>query len=168
MVLKNGKNNSLMKWYVPLAYLLLWRRYTTILDTAVKGTTWGFGAKKIPVGPALHYVTQTLLWRYFRFLFLFSVLLFYKRFDVLSSRLFFFRFLIQSVIQSHIQTVKRSVIRSVTRSVIRSVIRSGPDFIDAKLKQSRTYQVRCRVEDFNPEPSALITILIGFWRWLAG
>ena len=168
MVLKNGKNNSLMKWYVPLAYLLLWQHYTTILDTAVKVTTWGFGAKKIPVGPALHYVTQTLLWRYFRFLFLFSVLLFYKRFDVLSSRLFFFRFLIQSVIQSHIQTVKRSVIRSVTRSVIRSVIRSGLDFIDAKLKQSRTYQVRCRVEDFNPEPSALITILIGFWRWLAG
>ena len=102
------------------------------------------------------------------FSFFFSVLLFYKRFDVLFSRLFFFRFLIQSVIQSHIQTVKRSVIRSVTRSVIRSVIRSGPDFIDAKLKQSRTYQVRCRVEDFNPEPSALITILIGFWRWLAG
>ena len=126
------------------------------------------GQKKIPVGPALHYVTQTLLWRYFRFLFLFSVLLFHKRFDVLFSRLFFFRFLIQSVIQSHIQTVKRSVIRSVTRSVIRSVIRSGPDFIDVKLKQSRTYQVRCRVEDFNPEPSALITILIGFWRWLAG
>ena len=41
MVLKNGKNNSLMKWYVPLAYLLLWRHYTTILDTAVKVTTWG-------------------------------------------------------------------------------------------------------------------------------
>ena len=46
MVLKNGKNNSLMKWYVLLAYLLLWRHYTTILDTALKVTTWGFGAKK--------------------------------------------------------------------------------------------------------------------------
>ena len=142
------------------SYILLFRMPNIKeSDTAVKVTTWGFGAKKIPVGPALHYVTQTLLWRYFRFSFLFS-----KRFDVLFSRLFFFRFLIQSVIQSHIQTVKRSVIRSVTRSVIRSVIRSGPDFIDVKLKQSRTYQVRCRVEDFNPEPSALITILIGFWR----
>ena len=123
------------------SYILLFRMPNIKeSDTAVKVTTWGFGAKKIPVGPALHYVTQTLLWRYFRFSFLFSVLLFYKRFDVLFSRLFFFRFLIQSVIQSHIQTVKRSVIRSVTRSVIRSMIRSGPDFIDAKLKQSRTYQ----------------------------
>ena len=38
-----------------------WWRYTTLLDTAVKVTTWGFWVqkKKFPVGSALHYVTQT-------------------------------------------------------------------------------------------------------------
>ena len=73
------------------SYILLFRMPNIKeSDTAVKVTTWGFGAKKIPVGPALHYVTQTLLWRYFRFSFLFSVLLFYKRFDDL---LFFFSIL---------------------------------------------------------------------------
>ena len=34
------------------------------LNTAVKVTTWGFGAKKnLPVRYVLHYATQTLFWR---------------------------------------------------------------------------------------------------------
>ena len=34
------------------------------LYTAVKVTTWGFGTKKknLPLGSALHYVTQALFW----------------------------------------------------------------------------------------------------------
>ena len=33
------------------------------LNTAVKVTTWGFGAKKnLPVRSVLHYATQTLFW----------------------------------------------------------------------------------------------------------
>ena len=44
-------NNWLMKWFVPLACLCPWWHYTKLLDTAVKVTTWSFGAKKLPVGP---------------------------------------------------------------------------------------------------------------------
>ena len=46
-------------------------------------------------------------------------------------------------------------------------IRYGPDFVEAKLEQSRTNPVGCWVGDFDREPSALKTILIGIWRWLA-
>ena len=38
--------------------------HTTLLDTAVKVTTWGFGAKKkrLLEGLTLYFVTQTLFW----------------------------------------------------------------------------------------------------------
>ena len=35
-----------MKKYLPLACLSPWRHYTTLIDTAVKVTTWGLGIKK--------------------------------------------------------------------------------------------------------------------------
>ena len=53
----------LMKWYVPRDCLHPWWHYTTSLDTALKVTTWGFWAeKKLLMGLALYYVTQTLFW----------------------------------------------------------------------------------------------------------
>ena len=52
--------NWLIKWYIPFACLRPWWHYTTLLDTAVKVTTWGFWAKKLPEGPMLYFVMQTL------------------------------------------------------------------------------------------------------------
>ena len=51
----------MIKWYIPLACLHPWWHYTTLLDTAVKVNTWGFWAKKLPEGPMLYFVMQTLL-----------------------------------------------------------------------------------------------------------
>ena len=42
-------------------------------------------------------------------------------------------------------------------------IRYGPDFVEAELEQSRTNPVGCWVGDFDREPSALKTILIGIF-----
>ena len=36
----------MIKWYIPLACLHPWWHYTTLLDTAVKVTKWGFWVKK--------------------------------------------------------------------------------------------------------------------------
>ena len=38
--------NWLMKWYISLACLYPWLHFTTILNTTVKVTTWGFWAKR--------------------------------------------------------------------------------------------------------------------------
>ena len=48
--------------YLSLAFVHGGTTQHSSLYTAMKVTTWGFGAKKkdLPVGSALHYVTQTL------------------------------------------------------------------------------------------------------------
>ena len=59
--MEEGVTYWLIKWYIPFACLRPWWHYTTLLDTAVKVTTWGFWAKKLPEGPMLYFVMQTLL-----------------------------------------------------------------------------------------------------------
>ena len=52
--------------YLSLAFVHGSTTQHSSLYTAVKVTTWGFGKKKkkknLPVGSALHYVTQALFW----------------------------------------------------------------------------------------------------------
>ena len=52
--------------YLSLAFVHGSTTQHSSLYTAVKVTTWGFGEKKkkknLPVGSALHYVTQALFW----------------------------------------------------------------------------------------------------------
>ena len=50
--------------YLSLAFVHGSTTQHSSLNTAVKVTTWGFGAKKnLPVRSVLHYATQTLFWR---------------------------------------------------------------------------------------------------------
>ena len=52
-----------MKRYLPFACLSLWRHYISLIDTAVKVTTWGLGIKNnFIVWPASYYFLQTLFW----------------------------------------------------------------------------------------------------------
>ena len=50
---------------MPIASLCPWWHYATLLETAVKVTTWGIYAKKKKKNleePTLYFVTQTLFW----------------------------------------------------------------------------------------------------------
>lgn len=70
----------LKKWYLPLSFLCSWLHYKTLHDAAMKVTTWGFGAKKVPNGLAHHYVTQTLFilaWYATSLIFIENILLFF-------------------------------------------------------------------------------------------
>ena len=63
---KKNNNNCLMKdTYLSLAFVHGSTTQHSSRYTAVKVTTWGFGTKKkknLPLGSALHYVTQALFW----------------------------------------------------------------------------------------------------------
>lgn len=68
----------------------------------------GFGAKKLPVGPTVHYVNKPIL---IFFLTLFKVLIFYKQLDFFKFFKKFFSIL----------------------DPIRDLVGSDPDFVDAEV-----------------------------------
>ena len=135
MILKNN-NNWLMKWHVPLAWLRLWRHYTTLFDTAVKLTTWGFGGKRNSSGTCapLCYVDFVLACHA---TFLISInifsffILFFLYYHFINDSTFCF----QNSLFFNRQSVIQSLIQTMTRSVIRSMIRSDP--VRARFYRSR-------------------------------
>ena len=110
----------------------------------------GLRAKKLPVGPMRHYVTQTLFWHVKKhFLFQLTHFSYFNNLDYLS--VFYKRFIFKTLFCFSIRDPVRDPIRSdpIRSDPIRSdPIRSDPGFVDAVRENPLVLNIMLKGEIF--------------------